>query len=357
MDSPWSVLSTHQPGSTTTSWGDQQQIDHDSPVCKILLQNGDVQCEFNVPHSMAGRGRDLQEVFLKQDTAKYSSALDLCLAFLEYTMDHSNEDSNSHHVDMVILTKGLRNIQENILGNENINTALASMNFDIGIRASILRSYFRLCAFTKCKPSPGNSKLIMDVQTGNAKVLALFGGQGFDTYFNELLETYQIHQHHIQALVHCMATTLKSLSTEDGVKDAYSQGFDVEEWLTTETSRPNWNYLTSAGVSLPLIGLSQFAAYAVACINLQLSPGELRSSFSGAIGHSQGIIVASYIAAADSWDSLYTVAQQGVEVLFWIGCRCQQINLHPITHREQLSSYMLSVKGFLVICCKVILTS
>ncbi|EGD92081.1 hypothetical protein H112_00371 [Trichophyton rubrum D6] len=345
MESPWSVLSTHEPGSTTTSWGDQQQIDHDSPVCKILLQNGDVQCEFDVPHSMAVRGRDLQEAFSKQDTAKYSSALDLCLAFLEYTMDRSNEDSNSHNFDMTILTKGLRNIQENILGNENINTVLTSMDSAIGNRASILRSYFRLCAFTKCKPSPGNSKLIMDVQTGNAKVFALFGGQGFDAYFNELLETYQIYQHHIQAFVHYMATTLRSLATKDGVKDVYSQGFDVEKWLTTETSRPDWNYLTSAAVSLPLIGLSQFVAYAVACVNLQLSPSELRSSFSGAIGHSQGIIVASYIAVADSWDSLYTIAQQGMEVLFWIGCRCQQINLHPITHREQLSSYMLSVKG------------
>jgi fatty acid synthase subunit beta len=56
--------------------------------------------------------------------------------------------------------------------------------------------------------------------------------------------------------------------------------------------------------------------------------------------------VASFIAAANSWDGFYTAAQQAVEVLFWIGARCQQGTAASASSSEQpASSYMLSVKG------------
>ncbi|KAM5463518.1 putative PKS/NRPS-like protein biosynthetic cluster [Microsporum audouinii] len=345
MESPWSVLSLHEPCPTASSWGEQQQPDHVFPFDQISLHNGNIRCGFDVPHGMFVRGQELRDCFSKQDALVYSSSLELCLSFMGYILDHLNDDGKNYTLDVAIVKRGLGFVQENILQHENINTVLASMNVDSDKHHSVLRTYFRACAFTKTKSSTGNSRLIADVQTGHAKLFALFNGQGFDTYFEELLETYCTYKYNVQTLVRYMAATLNRLAADDNVKETYSLGFDVEKWLDLEESRPGLSYLTSTPVSLPLIGFAQFVTYAVACINLQLSPKELRDCFSGATGHSQGIVVASFVAAVDSWDSFYAAAQQAVEVLFWIGYRCQQNNLLPMAHEEQLSSYMLSVKG------------
>jgi len=95
-------------------------------------------------------------------------------------------------------------------------------------------------------------------------------------------------------------------------------------WLHNPDSTPDIDYLVSAPVSFPLIGLVQLAHYSVTCKVLGLTPGQFRERISGTTGHSQGIVLAAATSAADSWESFSKVATSALTILFWIGSRSQQ---------------------------------
>ncbi|THC98395.1 hypothetical protein EYZ11_002114 [Aspergillus tanneri] len=263
-------------------------------------------------------------------------------------MDGMHDGSQNSSIDLAILKEVLSFVQANILQDENINTVLASMEGTKSQDQHILRIYFKACALNKDSCLTGMSQFFTEVQRGHARPFALFDGQGVDSYFDELLEAYSIYRYHVGTLVRRMSDTLIRLAADDRVKGLFLHGLDVEAWLNSPESRPGVDYLTTAAVSLPLIGFSQLLQYATACINLGLSPGELRQCFSGAAGHSQGVVVAAFIATSDSWDNFHIAAQQSCEVLFWIGARCQQnipLSMPSSGPVPSPSSYMLSVRG------------
>ncbi|KAL4747879.1 hypothetical protein BDW72DRAFT_206089 [Aspergillus terricola var. indicus] len=260
----------------------------------------------------------------------------------------SGSSKSDSSLDVAILREVFSYVQIKVLQGENINTVLASMSGDKAHDSSILRTYFRVCAITGLKRAFRTSQLLASAQRGDAKLFALFNGQGVETYFDELVEAYGIYLEQITPLVHLLSETLARLAVDDRVKDIFPHGLVVETWLSDPDTRPRTEYLTTAAVSLPLIAVSQLVQYAVACINLDVSPGELGGLLSGASGHSQGVVVAAFIAAADSWDDFYTAAQRAVQVLFWIGARCQQ-STKAIIRGSSLDqpppSCMLSIKG------------
>ncbi|GFF35514.1 fatty acid synthase subunit beta [Aspergillus udagawae] len=351
MESPWSSLGSQLSSSpVATPWEELQQ--QPLSLDEVLLQSGAVQCSIPVSHQLAQRCEELRRIFTisqetsSQDQQQCSSSLELCSSFMKLILDYINEGSSDSSLEVAILREVLRFVQTKVLLNENINTVLASMSGVKALDTSILRTYFQACAVTKHRCASGASQLLANVQRGHARLFALFNGQGVETYFDELAETYSIYEEHITPLMHLLSDTLVRLAADDRVKDLFLHGLDIEAWLRTPESRPKLNYLTTAAVSFPLIAVSQLVQYAVVCANLDISPGELRQFLSGSSGHSQGVVVASFIAAADSWDGFYNAAQQAVEVLFWIGARCQQsITTSPSGLEQSLPSYMLSVKG------------
>lgn len=290
---------------------------------------------------MVRRGRELIERFIPTaSTLGPSSAVELCCLFMQYIMQEINGD-----LDREILRRVLNTVHHDLLQNESIHTVLASMSQDEAWDRPVLRTYFQACREATSLCFPGSSSLLSDADKGHARVFALFNGQGVESCFDELLEAYEIYHSQIASFIQAVSKPLIHLAHDNRFKGLFPHGLDVDQWLRMPQSRPNVPYLTSGPVSFPLIGISQFVQYAIACINLGRSPGELRNVFAGAIGHSQGIVVAAFVAAADSWDSLCNAAQQAVEILFWIGCRCQQHSQDaypaPIP-----SCCMLSIKGF-----------
>ncbi|PYH64516.1 fatty acid synthase subunit beta [Aspergillus vadensis CBS 113365] len=283
-----------------------------------------------------------------EEQFKYSSPLELCSSFLRFILDYTYDELSSASLDVAILREILSFVQTSLLRNENINTVLASMNGDPAVDRSILRTYFQACALTNHRCTTGTSELLASAQRGQARLFALFNGQGVESYFDELVETNSIYEEHIASLMCLMSESLVRLAADDQFKDIFVHGLDVQAWLATPDTRPPINYLTTAAVSLPLIGVCQLVQYAVACINLGVTPGEMRQYLYGASGHSQGVVVAAFLAATTTWDSFYTVARQVIEVLFWIGARCQQTTstMCPNSGLERSpSSYMLSIKG------------
>ncbi|PWY73494.1 fatty acid synthase subunit beta [Aspergillus eucalypticola CBS 122712] len=279
---------------------------------------------------------------------EFSSPLELCSSFLRFILDYTYDELSSASLDVAILREILSFIQTSLLRNENINTVLTSMNGDPAVDHSILRTYFQVCALTNHRCTTGTSELLASAQRGQARLFALFNGQGVESYFDELVETHTIYEEHLASLMSLMSETLVRLAADDQFKEIFLHGLDVQAWLAAPDTRPPIDYLTTAAVSLPLIAVSQLVQYAVACINLGVTPGEMRQYLYGASGHSQGVVVAAFLAAVTTWDSFYTAARQVIEVLFWIGTRCQQTTstMCPNSGLERSpSSYMLSIKG------------
>jgi fatty acid synthase subunit beta len=106
---------------------------------------------------------------------------------------------------------------------------------------------------------------------------------------------------------------------------------------------------------MPLIGVAQLAQYAVACRVADLEPGEMRSLFKGATGHSQGVISAVAVASSGSWGELEENIYKAVKLLFYVGLRGQEafplLTIEPhiventIENNEGVPTPMLAVNG------------
>lgn len=339
----WSTSASVSPASTPpTPWEDVEPC---SPVFEdVVLHVDNIKCTLKMPRGVARRGQELVQQFVSTAAAlEPLSAVELCCLFMQYILQGKTQGRHGD-LDVPVLHQVLNTLHVDLIHNENIYTFLASMNQDVSRDRPILKAYFEACKETRSACSVGTSSLIADIGHGRAQIFALFNGQGVESYFDELLAAYDVNNPQLASFIHVISNTLNHLAQNDQFKSLFPHGLDVYQWLQEPESRPSASYLTSASVSFPLVGLSQFVQYAIACINLNQSPAELRRVFAGAIGHSQGIVVASFIAAADSWDSLCKSAQKATELLFWIGCRCQQ-QLQGVFPGSIPSSCMLSVKG------------
>lgn len=135
----------------------------------------------------------------------------------------------------------------------------------------------------------------------------------------------------------------------------YSQGLDLISWLDGTLSTPTVDYLASIPLSLPLIGITQLVQYVIACRVTDLTPGQMRSAFKGATGHSQGVVSAVAIASSESWDDLEANIAKAVKHLFYLGLRGQEgfplLSLEPsivadaIENNEGTPTPMLSING------------
>ena len=189
----------------------------------------------------------------------------------------------------------------------------------------VVQSYYAARASANRLLRSHPSALFRAAEDEEAGLYAIFGGQGnIEEYFDELREVYTTYPSFVEKLVGDSAELLQSLSRDPRAEKLYSKGLDVMRWLHHKDTQPDTDYLVSAPVSLPLIGLVQLAHYAVTCKALGQTPGDIRRKFLGTTGHSQGIVTAAAIAAADSWESYEKAARKALTMLFWIGSRSQQ---------------------------------
>ena len=189
----------------------------------------------------------------------------------------------------------------------------------------VVQSYYAARASANRPLKSHQSALFRAAEDDEAGLYAIFGGQGnIEEYFDELREVYTTYPSFVEKLIEYSAELLRSLSRDPRAEKLYSKGLDVMRWLHDKDTQPDTDYLVSAPVSLPLIGLVQLAHYAVTCKAMGQTPGDIRQRFLGTTGHSQGIVTAAAIAAADSWESYDNLTKKALTMLFWIGSRSQQ---------------------------------
>ena len=211
-----------------------------------------------------------------------------------------------------------------LLGND-VHALATSLPGIAQKKLKVVQSYYAARASANRPLRSHLSALFRAADDRKAGLYAIFGGQGnIEEYFDELREVYTTYSSFVVRLVEESADLLQSLARDPRAEKLYPKGLDVMRWLHDREAQPDTDYLVSAPVSLPLIGLVQLAHYAVTCKSLGLTPADVRDKLLGTTGHSQGIVTAAAIASADTWESFAKAAKIALTMLFWIGSRSQQ---------------------------------
>lgn len=275
------------------------------------------------------------------------------LGHISFEVDEGEDDAQGTYDEVLKLV--LNEFERAFLQGNDIHALAAALPGIEQKKLLVVRCYYAARASVNRPIKPHNSALFRAAADNEAKLYAIFGGQGnIEEYFDELRDVYNTYPSFVETFISSCGSLLQSLSRDSRAEKLYSKGLDVMRWLQDRDTQPDTDYLVSAPVSLPLIGLVQLAHYTVTCKTLGLQPGDVRERFSGATGHSQGIVTAAAIAAADSWESFDKIAKDAITILFWIGSRSQQAyprtSLAPtllqdsVEHGEGTPTPMLSVR-------------
>jgi fatty acid synthase subunit beta len=303
----------------------------------VSISHGTIEFVFSVSHSLHPAALQLRDSFLAHlsqpasDEAwnpEITSEGELLARFMDFATSQLESDdiSLSNTPDSKVLLKCLDKFEDDILGGNNVHPVVAAWNTSSTNKDSTIRTYLHTRSIVhRSDPFPRSSLLTAAV-SNKASVYAIFGGQGSnENYFNELKDVWVTYQVIIRDLIISATVILQQMAKESNSADHYPQGLNVLGWLEDPDTLPSSEYLITAPVSFPLIGLLQLCHIRVICHGLGCSPAELHKLFSGTTGHSQGIVVAAILAAANSWHSFEKLSMNALSILKSIGCRSQEI--------------------------------
>ena len=334
-----------------------------SSLRPLTLSHGSLENTLLIPTALHYHASQLKDRFsitlpsptdeLAQDDEP-SSVAELIARFLGYIAREVDEEDDEGTYDEV-LKLVLNEFERQFLQGNDIHALASSLPGIPQKKLVVVQSYYAARASSKRPIKAHQSALLRAAEDEEAKLFAIFGGQGnIEEYFDELREVYSTYPWFVEDFIVESASLLQTLARDHRAEKLYSKGLDVMRWLHNKDLQPDTDYLVSAPVSLPLIGLVQLSHYMVTCKALGLTPNVVRERLSGVTGHSQGIVTAAAIAAAKSWDSFAQVAKTALTVLFWIGSRSQQAyprtSLTPnvlqdsIENGEGIPTPMLSVR-------------
>ena len=300
----------------------------------LVLSHGSLEYTIPVPTNLHFPATSLKELFdaslpeptdeLAQDEEP-SSVLELVARFLGFVSSKVDEESDIQDLGEEVLKTFVAEFERAFLGVNDIHALAASLPGVELKKRVVVQSYIAARASVGRPMSRWEPALLRAAGEGEATLYAIYGGQGnIEEYFDELREVYMTYPSFVEELIEDVASLLQRLSREPRINKLYAKGLDVMHWLRSKDAQPDTEYLVSAPVSLPLIGLVQLAHYTVACKAVGLQPGEIRDRLSGTTGHSQGIVTAAILATVTSWESFREAARNVVTILFWIGSRSQQ---------------------------------
>ncbi|KAF4125253.1 hypothetical protein GMORB2_4093 [Geosmithia morbida] len=306
----------------------------------LTLSHGSLETSFLLPTNLHFHAAQLKDRFVAtlpaatDDLAlddEPSSVTELVAGYLGYIADEIEEgEDDDQGTFEEVLKIVLNEFERAFLNGNEVHALTASLQGIDSKKLSVVRSYYSARSVLNRPIKPHESALFRAADDGSAKIFSIFGGQGnIEEYFEELRELYQTYPTFVSELVSSSAEVLQTLSNDPSAEKIYPKGLDIMAWLHNPDSTPDVDYLISAPVSFPLIGLVQMAHYEVTCKVLGVDPGALRERFAGSTGHSQGIVMAAATAAAESWDSWREIVASTLTILFWIGARSQQA--FPVT--------------------------
>ncbi|KAH7353449.1 fatty acid synthase subunit beta dehydratase [Plectosphaerella cucumerina] len=302
----------------------------------LTLQHGSLETSFLIPTALHYHAQQLRDRFvsslpaatdeLAQDDEP-SSVAELVaryMGFVANEVEKGEDDGQGSYEEVLKLV--LAEFERGYLQGNEVHAVVATLPGIDAKKLEVIRSYYQARQTAGRPLKEHESALFRAAEDGAAGIYTIFGGQGnIEEYFDELREIYKTYQPFVGELIRHAAEHLQNLSKHPSAEKLYPKGLDVMRWLEDEESTPDIDYLVSAPVSFPLIGLVQLAHYEVTCKALGVNPGKFRQRLRGSTGHSQGVVLAAATAAASSWESWKEIAPLALTILFWIGARSQQV--------------------------------
>ncbi|KAF2488037.1 acyl transferase domain-containing protein [Neohortaea acidophila] len=299
----------------------------------LALTHGSLEFIFLIPTALHFNATQLKDAFittLPEPTDELalddepSSVTELVARYLGFVAREVEEGDEPGTYDEVLKLLVLEFERSFLRGNE-VHAIAANLPGIVEKKLITVRSYYAARAASQRPIRAHESALLREAADENAYIYAVFGGQGnIEEYFDELREIYTTYPSLVEDFISTAAAHLQILARDSRAEKLYPKGLDVLRWLNNPDSEPDVDYLVSAPVSFPLIGLTQLAHYVVTCRVLGTHPGHVRDRFSGTTGHSQGVVTAVAIAASSNWGAFDKAARDALTILFWIGARSQQ---------------------------------
>ncbi|CAO3634037.1 unnamed protein product [Cunninghamella blakesleeana] len=284
--------------------------------------------------------------------------IELSARFLHFVVKRASSESHFLPVAKTIFT----DFGEKYLKNNDVHAITRSLSSDS--TKIVLQAYFAALVelkknqvITEQEAKPAQSAaLFAAAQRGETKIFAIFGGQGnIEEYFDELADIWETYGGLVHPFVERMVGVLMDYARSSDASVFHSKGLDILKWLKNPDVRPDLQYLVSAPVSFPLIGLTQLLHYYVMLRVLDRQPGEVRELIIGTTGHSQGIISSVVISASSTYEEFLINSEKALGLLFWMGTRAQQAfpptTLNPtiledsLNNNEGTPTPMLAVTG------------
>ncbi|KAL7933753.1 beta subunit of fatty acid synthase [Trichoderma chlorosporum] len=301
----------------------------------LSLSHGSLETSFLVPTNLHFHASELKDRFvaslppatdeLAQDDEPSSipELLARYLGFVASEVEEGEDDAQGSYEEVLKLL--LNEFERAYLQGNEVHALAATLPGIELKKLEVIRCYYIARAVSNRTLKPHESALLRAADDNSAKIYTIFGGQGnIEEYFDELRQISKTYSSFVGELIANAAELLQTLSNHPSAEKMFPKGLDILTWLHRPEATPDLDYLITAPVSFPLIGLVQMAHYEVTCKVLGIHPGLLRERISGTTGHSQGIVMAAATAAADSWDSWREITTSILTVLFWIGTRSQQ---------------------------------
>ncbi|KAF5627600.1 fatty acid synthase subunit beta [Fusarium tjaetaba] len=271
------------------------------------------------------------------------SQLQFLLSFIDFVNDSLQQETRQRREILEVLRASVQCAEDTVLAGNDVHAIVGQLSIPRKDKMNIIRAFFRAKFFLKEPNGAHASHLLRSSLDGQSVVYAVFGGQGNgDDYFVEIIELYDTYQHIIEGLVQSASDLFQRLSCNTDFIDCFPEGMDLMSWLGKEknATEPSKSYLLSAPVSQELLGCGL---------------EEMPKFLAGVTGHSQGIIAAAAISAADSSVSLQVLALQAITLSLSLGARIHQsygLRTLPramvqicLAGEQEIPSPMLSVRG------------
>ncbi|PSS00700.1 malonyltransferase-like protein [Coniella lustricola] len=301
----------------------------------LTLSHGSLETSFLIPTSLHFHATQLRDRFsaslppptdeLAQDDEPSSTAelVGRYMGFIAQEVERGEDDAQGSYEEVLKLI--LNEFERAFLRGNDAHALVATLPGIDSKKLEVVRSYYAARTTLNRTVRPHRSALFRAAEEGDAFIYSIFGGQGnIEEYFEELRELWQTYPSFVAELIMGSAEQLQTLVNNPAAEKLFTKGLDIMSWLQNPDATPDVDYLISAPVSFPLIGLVQMAHYEVTCKVLGIHPGILRERIAGTTGHSQGVVMAAATAAADSWESWAEITKSALTILFWIGARSQQ---------------------------------
>ncbi|KAJ2746708.1 fatty acid synthase alpha subunit Lsd1 [Coemansia sp. BCRC 34301] len=270
----------------------------------IQLGSGSVAATIDVAAIHAPSVQGLANTFNSSTSAEIASAIELHAAFIRYCVDCGSSEDTLAVFDAFCLAYGTSTC--------DIHVVVQAQGLDETAARRVLRGYFSAWPLVNTSSTwPAVPAPALFAAAESTGLMALFGGQrGTSDYLDETAWLLDVYRPLLLDFVSRMSKFLHCESQDTRVSSVYSEGLDVLSWLTTPGNMPDEQYLLTISVCQPLVALTQLMHVMVLYKTLGVSPGDLTKCFTVAVGHSQGIGIATAFSTLTDEQSFYSVSER-----------------------------------------------